>query len=167
MSIVRFDVRQNASLKTIFLRNFRVRITLSNQSRLRIQKARKSVYTPQNEIEMTIKEFLGISLFGVFTKLYWNSQKDIFNARIISKGFRSHGLRTWTPVAIIRSYYPLYSHFIMHVPKRRTLAITIYRYRNLDLAVTIAEIVQNVLENAKNENIREKKLYFREGFMMY
>ena len=33
----------------------------------------------------------------------------------------------------------------MHVPKRRTLAITIYRYRNLDLAVTIAE------------NIREKK----------
>ena len=55
----------------------------------------------------------------------------------------------------------------MHVPKRRTLAITIYRYRNLDLAVTIAEIVQNVLENAKNENIREKKLYFREGFMMY
>ena len=27
---------------------------------------------------------------------------------------------------------------------------------NLDLAVTIAKIVQDVLENGKNENIREK-----------
>ena len=34
-------------------------------------------------------------------------------------------------------------------PKFRTLVITIYRYCNLDLAVTIAIIVQNVLETKK------------------
>ena len=39
---------------------------------------------------------------------------------------------------------------IMQAPKFRTLAITIYRYCNLDLAVTIAKIVQNVLETTKN-----------------
>ena len=36
--------------------------------------------------------------------------------------------------------------------KFSTLALTIYRHRNLDLAVTIAEIVENILENANNKN---------------
>ena len=36
--------------------------------------------------------------------------------------------------------------------KFSTLALTIYRHRNLQLAVTIAEIVENVLENANNKN---------------
>ena len=39
---------------------------------------------------------------------------------------------------------------LMQAPKIRTLATTIYRYRNLDLAVTIAKIVQNVFETTKN-----------------
>ena len=38
----------------------------------------------------------------------------------------------------------------LQAPKFHTLAITIYCYRNLGLAVTIAKIVQNVLETTKN-----------------
>ena len=41
----------------------------------------------------------------------------------------------------------------MQAPKFRTLAITIYRYRNLYLAVTIAKIIQNVLETIRKNNI--------------
>ena len=35
-------------------------------------------------------------------------------------------------------------------PKFHTLAITIYHYRNLDLVVATAKIVQNILETTKN-----------------
>ena len=38
----------------------------------------------------------------------------------------------------------------LQAPKFYTLAIAIYCYRNLGLAVTIAKIVQNVLETTKN-----------------
>ena len=41
----------------------------------------------------------------------------------------------------------------MQAPKFRTLAITIYRYRNLYQAVTIAKIIQNVLETIRKNNI--------------
>ena len=34
--------------------------------------------------------------------------------------------------------------------KFHTLAITIYRFHDLDLAVTIAKMVQNILETRKN-----------------
>ena len=36
--------------------------------------------------------------------------------------------------------------------KFRTLTVTIYRYRNLDLAVRIAKMVQHISVAAKNEN---------------
>lgn len=42
--------------------------------------------------------------------------------------------------------------FKLQAPKVRTLAITIYCYRNLDLVIMIAKMPQNVLETAKNEN---------------
>ena len=51
---------------------------------------------------------------------------------------------------------------IVQAPKFRTLTIKIYRYRNLDLAVTIAKIVHNfsVAEKKKN-NILLKTKDFR------
>ena len=48
----------------------------------------------------------------------------------------------------------------LQVPKFHTLAITIYRYRSFDLTVTIAKIIQNFIETAKNKN----NTFFKRGF---
>ena len=63
------------------------------------------------------------------------------------------------------AYYNCRPKAVQRAPKCDTLAITIYRSRNLDLMVTIVKIVQNVLKTVKNENnilwkieILEKKL---------
>ena len=45
---------------------------------------------------------------------------------------------------------------LIQTPKFRTLAITIYRYHNFDLAVMIAKIVQKISVTAKKKKKRKE-----------